>query len=125
MINRISRAELALLFFNITGYTIAKAISPNSPFINNGHLKGTSFLLIILIEFSLFEFVFGHLLNTEFYVVTVLTVSSIILHIILDVAYKQKIELVSEKYLSYYSILFLILFVLLSITGLVYLFMVG
>nr|WP_183575861.1 hypothetical protein [Mucilaginibacter sp. X5P1]MBB6139596.1 hypothetical protein [Mucilaginibacter sp. X5P1] len=123
MNDRVSKLDLILLFFNTTGYTIAQGISPNSSFINKSHMKGTGFLLIILIEYSLFDFVFGHVLKTPFYVVTVLTVAFMLIHGLLEIISAKKIELISQNYLSYYNMLFIVLFILCDIAGLVYLFM--
>ena len=125
MNNPVSKLMLALLFFNTTGYTIAKELTPSSPFINKSQLKGSGFLMILLIEFSLFSLVFERILKTNFHVVTILTVSAMAIHILLDIIYQKKIESIVDNYFSYYNIVFPVLFGLFSIGGVVYLFMFG
>jgi hypothetical protein len=123
MTDRVSKWDLVFLFFNTTAYTIAQGITPNSPFINKAHIKGTIFLLIILIEYSLFDFVFGHVLKAPFYVVTVVVFAFMLIHGLLELTFEKKIEVISENYLVYYNMLLMLLPILGTITGLVYLFM--
>ncbi|MHB8206152.1 hypothetical protein [Mucilaginibacter sp.] len=120
--NQISKLETVFLALNTTSYTIAEAISPNSPFINNRQIKGTAFLFVILIDIALVEFFFGQLMKATFNEVTIISILFMGIYIVLDMVYSKKIEVIVKNYGSYYSFFIPVLFVLFSIGSAVYIF---
>ncbi|WP_158990543.1 hypothetical protein [Mucilaginibacter sp. L196] len=120
--DQISKFEIVFLVFNTTSYTIAEAISPNSPFINNTHIKGTAFLFVMLIDYAAVDLLFGQLMKTTFNEVTIISILFMGIYILLEVFYKEKIEVIAKNYGSYYSFFIPILFVLFSIGSAIYIF---
>src|SRR5438034_143152 len=122
MVNSVSKIELVLLSFNVTAYKIAKELPAASPFFNEAHYKGTSFLLILIVEYGLFDFTFGRMLKMGFHFLTLFIVLFVVIHLLLDIIYEKKIKFISESYRSYYNMLFPFIFVLFSIAGFAYIF---
>jgi len=107
---------------NTTSYSIAEAISPNSIFINNNHIKSTAFLFMMVIDIALAQFFFGYLMKATFNEVTIISIAFMGFNILLDLVYKEKIEVIVKNYGSYYSFFILVLFVLLFIGSVIYVF---
>ena len=120
--DQISKLEKVFLVFNTTAYLIAETISPNSPFINNNHIKGTAYLFMMLIDFALADFLFRHLMGLKFNEVTIISIVFMLISVLPEIFYNKEIEILAKNYGVYYSFFIPVLFVLLTIGSAIYIF---
>lgn len=100
---------------------MVEAFSLGSKYLSEFTLKTTGAALIFVFEASLIDYLTTSLKLND-YVFNTAIICCIAIHIVIDIVFKKQISLVIKNYFSYYNYVFAVLFVILSLTGVVYLF---